>query len=371
MICFQGHNMYSIRAYARSYLWAIIILTIVFLCIQVSGCAVASTEESNQKVGFYFDTVITLTAYNKDFLSNDSPFFTKNADASERCLSFLDECLLQCDHYEKLFSTQKKHSDIWNINHSFGNSVEIDYSTYDLLSKALYYAELSNGAFDPTIGKITDLWDFHADSGKQLPDHNVVEKDLLHVDYKNIKLTKEDGKYYARLLDPESKIDLGGIAKGYIADKLKEFYKEKGVRNGIINLGGNVLLVGGKPANGASYNVGIQRPFGEASESMLTLSLKDKSVVTSGIYDRYFEKNGILYHHILNTATGFPVRNNVYSATIVSDSSVDGDALSTICLSLGVEKGMDLIDSIPDTYVLFITDKYEVVYSDGFPGLNP
>ena len=104
---------------------------------------------------------------------------------------------------------------------------------------------------------------------------------------------------------------------------------------------------------------------------MVTLSLEDKSVVTSGIYDRFFEKDGNIYHHLLDSRTGMPVENNLYSATIVSDSSADGDALSTICYCLGQEKGMELIESIPDTYLLFITDQYEIVSSDNFPGLKP
>ncbi|WP_029321881.1 FAD:protein FMN transferase [Butyrivibrio sp. AE3004] len=356
---------------ARRFLRAIIILLIISLHSSITGCSKPSDNSTSQKVGFYFDTVVSLTAYNKDFISDDSNFFTKNSDAEKKCSDFLDDCLTECSHYENLFSASKEGSDIWNINNAHGKSVEVDSSTYQLIEKALYYSALTDGLFDPTIGIVTNLWNFHADSDKSIPDDKTLNDALLHVDYKTIKLSRSDNKYFVQLTDPEARIDLGGIAKGFIADKLKEFYKEKGAISGIINLGGNVLLVGQKPGTESSFSVGIQKPFGNSNEPILTLSLNDRSLVTSGIYDRFFEKDGIIYHHILDPATGFPIKNNIYSATIVSESSVDGDALSTICFSLGTEKGMELIESIPDTYVLFVTNDYEIVYSDGFPGIKP
>ena len=249
----------------------------------------------------------------------------------------------------------------------------MDVDTYRLLQKALYYAEVSDGAFDPTIGTVTDLWNFHADTDKAVPDEVSLQNALSHVDYKKVILTEKKQKYYVQLLDKDSRIDLGGIAKGYIADKLKELYLSRGAKSGIINLGGNVLLIGSKPAesgSSSSYTTGVQRPFGDASDPIVRLSLEDRSVVTSGIYDRFFEKDGRIYHHILNAKTGMPVENNLYSATIVSKSSADGDALSTISYMLGTETGMELINSIPDTYVLYVTDKYEIVSSEDFPGLK-
>ncbi len=348
----------------RKYLFILCLIPILTLC----GCASSNTE-AHRKVGFYFDTVITLTAYDRDFTSKDSSFFTRNSDAAVSCEAFLDECFTECQRYENLFSVTKEGSDVWNINHAGGAEVTVDKSTYDLIEKALYYAELSDGAFDPTIGTVTDLWNFHADSDMTVPDDNSLREALSHVDYKKVELTENGGEYSVRLLDKDARLDLGGIAKGYIADRIKDFYKEKGAESGIINLGGNVLLVGEKPGTGANttFNVAVQKPFADDGEPMLTLPLADKSLVTSGIYDRYFEKDGAIYHHILDTKTGLPIQNDIYSATIVSDSSVDGDALSTICFSLGMEKGMELIESIPDTSVLYITDSYEIVSSKDFP----
>ena len=354
----------------RTLLRVLLMFVLITVCSVSSGCGTVSTE-SCESVGFFFDTVITLTAYEKDFISEDSSFFTRNSDANKKCRDFLDKCSDICTRYEFLLSTTKEGGDVWNINHAKGQEVEVDKDTYDLIKIALDYAKLSEGAFDPTIGTVTDLWNFHADTDKAVPDEGSMQEALSHVDYNKVVLSEESGKYTVQLLDKDARLDLGGIAKGYIADKLKNLYIESGATSGIINLGGNVLLIGNKPVkSGVSpYTTGVQKPFGEANETIVTLSLEDSSLVTSGIYDRFFEKDGEIYHHILDSNTGMPVRNNIYSTTIVSSSSADGDALSTICYCLGMEKGMKLIESIPDTYVLYVTDKYEIVTSDGFPGM--
>ncbi|WP_408070845.1 FAD:protein FMN transferase [Butyrivibrio sp. JL13D10] len=347
----------------------------VFMSIYVflTSCGMQTDNKSMEQVGFFFDTVVTFTAYYKDFTSSDSSFFTRYSDAEKSCSEFLDECQKACARYDLLFSTTKEGGDIWNINHSGGAQVEVDVDTYRLMQKALYYAELSDGAFDPTIGTVTDLWNFHADTDKAVPDSSSLQEALSHVDYRKVILSEKNEKYYVQLSDKDSRIDLGGIAKGYIADKLKELYISKGAKSGIINLGGNVLLIGSKPSeNGTTtfYTTGVQRPFGDSNDPIVKLSLEDCSVVTSGIYDRFFEKDGQIYHHILNAKNGMPVENNIFSATIVSESSADGDALSTISYMLGTEKGMELINSIPDTYVLYVTDKYEIVSSENFPGIK-
>lgn len=160
-------------------------------------------------------------------------------------------------------------------------------------------------------------------------------------------------------------LDLGAIAKGYIADRIKDYLLEQGVKSATINLGGNVLCVGEKP-EGTPFKIGIQKPFSDRSETIAVMNISDKSVVSSGIYERYFEKDGKIYHHILNPATGYPYDNHLVSVTIISDKSVDGDGLSTSCFALGLDKGMELINSLPDVQAVFITDDYELHYSDGF-----
>lgn len=162
------------------------------------------------------------------------------------------------------------------------------------------------------------------------------------------------------LTDSKAKLDLGGIAKGFIADKMKAYLQSKKITSGIINLGGNVLTVGEK-SDGSDYTVGIQKPFDESGEPICTVKVKDKSVVTSGIYERYYRVDGKLYHHILDTTTGYPVNNNLYSVTIISDSSCDGDALSTTCFALGIDKAKELINSLSGVEAIFVTDDYSII----------
>lgn len=159
-------------------------------------------------------------------------------------------------------------------------------------------------------------------------------------------------------------IELGAIAKGYIADKIKAYLIEQGVGSATINLGGNMLCVGTKPS-GAPFRIGIQKPFADHSQVVGIVDIDDLSVVSSGIYERYITVDGKQYHHILNPATGYPYENGLVSVTIISPKSVDGDALSTSCFCLGLEDGMKLVESQPDCYGIFITSDGELHYSQG------
>ena len=162
------------------------------------------------------------------------------------------------------------------------------------------------------------------------------------------------------LTDPKAAIDLGGIAKGYMADQLKEYLLAEGVTSAIINLGGNVLTVGEKP-DGSSFHIGIQKPFDKQNATITSVSVKDSSVVTSGSYERYFKIDDTIYHHILNTETGFPCDNGLLSVTILSEKSIDGDVLSTACFALGLEEGQKLIESLEDIDAIFVTQDYEII----------
>ena len=140
-----------------------------------------------------------------------------------------------------------------------------------------------------------------------------------------------------------------------------------GIQSAIINLGGNVLLIGSKP-NGKDFGVGIQKPFGDSGSFSEIVNTSDKSIVTSGVYERYFEKDGLIYHHILSPDNGFPVSNGLYSVTILSDKSIDGDALSTACFVMGPDEGMKLIESLDGIEAMFIDSDQKISYSSGFPG---
>ncbi len=293
------------------------------------------------KSGFYFDTMVTIKLYN----SNDE--------------QLLDHCMELCSNYEQLFSRTIPTSDISKINQSGGRSVTVSDETISLIQKGLDYGKLSDGAFDITIGSVSSLWDFSSVS-HNIPDSDTISHAVSHVNYKSVIISGNQ----VTLSDPEAQIDLGGIAKGYIADQLKMYLTNEGVKHAIINLGGNVLTIGSRSGNNP-FHIGIQKPFKNRNTMIATVSAIDKSIVTSGPYERYFrDSNGKLYHHILNSHTGYPIQNDLNGVTILSDHSVDGDALSTICYVLGKEKGTELIDSFDGVEAIFIDEDYNLTYTD-------
>ena len=318
------------------------VFLLLVLLLLLSGCSTVS--EPITKTGFYFDTVIQVTIY----------------DAGKK--SCLDDCMKIAEKYENMLSPTIEGSDIWNINHSNGEPVTVSAETAELLNTALFYCEMSGGRIDLTMETVSNLWDFHADNetSTRIPDKDMLAAALSHVDYHNLLIENDT----VTLLDPDSVISLGFIAKGYIADKIKEYLLSQNVKNAIINLGGNLLAVGTRP-DGTPFQFGIQMPFDEQGSTITTLSVSDKSTVSSGVYERYFYQDNILYHHILDTASGYPVQNHLLGVTILSDSSTMGDALSTTCFVLGLDDGMELIESLEDVEAIFITDDYALHYSRG------
>jgi len=310
----------------------VLFIIILLLC----GCSITKKEPLS-RTGFHFDTIITITLYD----SKDD--------------KILNTCFDYCKEFENLVSRTVKSSDISMVNHANGQPVEVSDTTIELLKKGIKFGELTDGAFDITIAPLSELWDFKNNPGN-IPSESEIIEALSHVNYKNIVIEGNT----VTLTDPEAAIDLGGIAKGYMADQLKEYLLNEGVTSAIINLGGNVLTIGAKP-NGTSFNIGIQKPFDEQNETITSVQVKDSSVVTSGSYERYFEVNNTIYHHILNTDTGYPCDNELLSVTILSEESVDGDALSTTCFALGLEKGRKLIESLEDMDAIFVTDDYEII----------
>lgn len=303
--------------------------------------SIKENSDSISKSGFYFNTVITITLY----------------DTTEA--SYLEECFSMAEKYENMLSTTIPDSDIARINAAAGEPVTVSEETVELLKDGLYYCDLSDGNFDITIGKLSGLWDLPNNEGT-VPDATEIAAAVNSVGYQAVVINGNT----VTLANPDAAIDLGGIAKGFIADKMKAYLNKNGITSGTINLGGNVLTLGEK-ADGSDYLIGIQKPFADTGTAIAAVSIKDKTVVSSGIYERYFEKDGTLYHHILNPKDGYPYQNDLLSVTIICDRSVDGDGLSTTCFAFGLEQGMALIESLPDTEAIFITKDYELHTSSG------
>lgn len=273
------------------------------------------------KEGYYFDTHVSITVYSKH-------------DA--RCI---DDCMKMCERYDNLFSKTAEGSDVWNINHSNAKPVTIDSETYRLIEDSLVFCEETNGALDITVEGLINVWGFEdAENVSTLPSEKVLEEALSHVGYQNVILGENNT---ITVNDSQTKIDLGCIAKGYIADRIKEYLISKNVKSAIVSLGGNIVVIGSKPDK-SEYKIGIKDPDSQGIIS--SVSVRDKSVVTSGTYERYIELDNTKYHHILDTKTGYPVNNNIKSVTITSDSSEIGDALSTACLILGEKESKALLE---------------------------
>lgn len=311
------------------YLAAGILLVICFCC----GCG--STDNlSISKDGFSLDTVITITLYGTD----DE--------------SLLDEGFALCGYYEKLLSPTIEGSDIYRINHNKG-PVSVDAVTAFLLSEGIKYYEQSGGLFDISIGTVSELWDFTSGSA-QIPDKEEISNAVSKVDASAIEVSG------CTVTVPEGmKLDLGGIAKGYIAQKLAAFYSAKGVSSALLNLGGNVVCIGTPPDRDA-FKIGIKKPFSDG-ETIKNVEIDNKCVVTSGVYERFFYKDDILFHHILDPERGYPCDTDLYSVTVIGDDSMEADAFSTICLMLGREKAETFARERPDVRFIFVTDTYEVI----------
>lgn len=308
------------------------------LALSVFGCTTPPAKESIKATGVYFDTVISIEIW---------------GTADEK---ILDQCKKMCARFEGLFSNTIKTSDVCRINDAKGAPVEVASDTAELIKWGLYYSKLSGGMFDITVDPLSELWDIGHNPGN-IPDKAAIDEAKSHINYKNVIVKGNT----VTLKDPKAAIDLGGIAKGFIADKLKTYLESKGIKHGLIDLGGNVLVIG-KKVNGEDFRIGIQKPFDKRNEPITSVEVDGKSVVSSGVYERYFKKNGKIYHHILDPRTGYPFDNGLLQVTIISDRSVDGDGLSTACFALGLEKGSELIKSLKGVEAIFVTNDYKLHY---------
>lgn len=319
---------------------------ILLVALALTGCSTPPKNEGLSATGFYFDTVVTLQVWG----TNDE--------------EILNHCMKLCTQYEQKLSRTIEGSDIWNINHAQGNPVTVSDETIQVLEAGLSYSQLSEGRFDITIASLSILWDIDNNPGT-IPEQSAIEEARSHVNYQTVQISGNT----VTLTDPNAAIDLGGIAKGYIADQLKAYLKDQGIEHAWISLGGNVVTIGTK-IDGSPFRIGIQKPFAEENTAITTLEVTDQSVVSSGIYERYFEKDGKIYHHILDPATGYPCETDLYGVTILSKKSVDGDGYSTICLSLGLKEGLKFINQQDGIEAIFITSDYKLHYSDGLKDLN-
>lgn len=341
-----------------------VFLLILFIAIIFTGCSKDSNskEQSSSKSAIYFDTPITITIY---YAGNNSP--------SE---DIFQDIFNECAYYESICNRHNVNSEISKLNSRSLQSIIIDNITMYQVSPHLYNMIKSgydahvnySTEFDITVTPLIDLWDFsnqYSSPTHFIPSHKSIQNALKNVNSDSLILKELDGKYLIGFEDnnTSTQIDLGGLAKGYIADQIKSLLIDNGIERALINLGGNIYALGSH-IDDSPYTIGIKKPFTTSNELIHSVNVTDKSVVTSGIYERYFKYQGEIYHHILSPSTGYPVQTDLLSVTIIADSSLDCDILSTTCLLIGKDLAMNLIEGLDNVSAIFVTTDYDVITVD-------
>lgn len=308
---------------------------------------------------FYaFNTVVTLQAFGD----------------TRQCRAAYAAARATCRSFERRLSRTLPHSDIARLNAAKGRPVPIATDTAALLHAAQGYCADSEGRFDITMGAVVRLWDFHEGT---VPERERIHEALAHVDWRTLRVWDEPtpdmedvasqtgtatGKQvFAQLEDPLAAVDVGGIAKGWIADAVADLLTEHGLKAFIVNLGGNVVAHGEKPG-GVPWRIGLQDPRNK--EGVVgAVAVCDASAVTSGVYERCFEHDGVFYHHILNPETGLPAETDAAGATVIARRSLDAEGYSTTLLALGIERGRAFAQSHPAILEAHFVDAEGKVHS--------
>jgi thiamine biosynthesis lipoprotein len=279
--------------------------------------------------------------------------------ASETLLSQAAKLI---NDFEDRLTVNREQSEVMSINHQAGIApVAVSASTYQLIKRAVMVSRQNLG-FNVAIGPLVKLWKIGF-KGANKPSDKAIQERLALIDPMAIQLDDQNRSVMLTKLGME--LDLGGIAKGFIADEIKNLWVENGVKTGMIDLGGNILLVGPSQHPDAKWNVGVQHPFKSRHVPLGILHIDAKSIGTSGIYERKLMVDGKEYHHMFDSQTGYPITNNLASVTIISDHSIDGEIWSTIGFYQGIQKGRALIEAQPGIEAVFVTRDLKVVVTSG------
>lgn len=317
-----------------------IFIFLVFLLV-LAGCASREEEAGDAAETRFFgmDTDISITAYGKD--------------AEEA----LEDARSKVAELERLWSVTDENSDIYAINHSQGKTVSIHRETEQILSFALGMAEQTGGALEPTIYPALTAWGFTT-GGNRIPGRDELAEILEDVGYGKVNVSGTEV-----ILPDGMELDLGAVGKGYAADEVANILKESGVTSALLDLGGNIQLIGTKP-DGDDWKIGLRNPFGESYIGILSIS--DMAVVTSGNYERYFVgEDGKQYGHILDPSTGYPAENGLVSVTIVAKEGKLCDALSTSLFVMGQEGAVNYWRKNPSFDMILLTEDREIYLTEG------
>lgn len=325
--------------------WVAYILAAVFLCL-AGGCAApAQPPEARpmSRQNFQLDTLITITIYDSD----DQSIFQEVFDEISRL--------------ESILSAAAPGGDPDRLAQNAGKDfIEVSEDTIFLVNESERFSRASDGAFDCTVGPLVSLWGIK-DMGGHYPGQAELAEALSLIGYEDVLI--KDGNL-AMLKNEGMKADFGAIAKGYIADRVKDMLVARGIGSAVLDLGGNIVLIGSKP-DGSPFRIGARDPAGDATEYFGVFEVSDISLVSSGSYERYFVHEGKNYHHILDVNTGFPADNELMQVTILSEKSVVGDGFSTTAFLLGLERGLRLVNDTEGVEGVFVTKDKKIHVTDG------
>lgn len=317
------------------------------LSLSLIGCTSNKKNETPQpltKTEVIIGTVCTISLYdNKD-------------------VAILDKAFTRLKELEDILSINKLGTELDKVNSMSGKEpLKVTDDTFKVVAQGLKYSKLSGGALDITVGPLVKLWGIGTDAAK-VPSEEEIKEKLPLINYNDIVLDEINKTIF--LKRENMIIDLGAIAKGYAADEVAEILTQNNVKSAIIDLGGNIFALGSK-LDGSNWKIGVQDPEDARGASIGYIEVVNKSIVTSGIYERYFESNGKKYHHILNPKTGYPYENEILGVSILTDKSIDGDSLSTTLFALGIEKGLEFVNLQPGVEAIFISKDHNLYLTEG------
>ena len=330
------HAPMSLLLYQRFFFACVAVIAVLFL----AGCSKPVQSQSE----FVLATICVITLYDEGTPQVYRDVFARIREIESRMSVFVEG------------------SDVDRINKAAGiAAVEVHPDVFKVIERAVYYAELSGGAFDPSIEPLVALWGIGGENPR-VPSQDEINRALSLVNWRDIELDK--AKKTVFLKRPGMSLDLGAIAKGYAADEAAAIIKNAGISQAMINIGGNILTVGEKK-DGSPWRIGIQDPLDTRGAYIGMAQTKEKTLVTSGVYERFFVADGIRYHHLLSPTLGCPADNGLLSVSIITDVSMNADALSTAVFVMGYEKGRNFVESLEGVDAIFVFDDRSIYMTSG------
>ena len=325
-------------------------LLLTVFALSLVGCGEKATVQSETRTVYAMDTVMNLTVYGENAAAA--------LESAEQELHTLDEAIL---------SRTAEGSELYALNAANGETViyGADDALPALIEAALTISDATNGAFDPTLAPVLDAWGFTKDE-HHVPSADELAALLGHTGLDQVTLKETADGYAVTLLDG-AQLDLGGIAKGYAADLLRAQLEKESITSATLDLGGDVFVMGRK-SDGSDWRIAVKDP-GDTESYLGIVAASDAFIVTSGVYERYFEENGVRYHHILDPRTGCPAESGLVSVTVVCKNGAWADALSTACFVLGTDGALALHDELAAQgngfELILVTDDGRVLYTGG------